>query len=252
MLKLTHVSKKFGSIEVLKDLSCELRHDDFVIVMGPNGAGKSTFFETIAGKLLPDTGSIEMNGANITHLSEQQRARFIGRLYQNTFLSCCSNLTVRENLAIVHLKEKRATFSPGLNLFSEEIVEELIKPLNLNLERLLDVPMGALSGGQRQIISFIMTILTPPKLLLLDEPTAALDPLSATILLSFAQNYAYKHYIPTLLITHDPMIAKHLGNKLWILQEGRIAKEYGAEKQFMNPQEFFHTIDYENLQLNHS
>lgn len=248
MLKLTGIVKKFNGIEVLKNLSCRIQQDDFIIIMGPNGAGKSTFFDILSGKTFPDQGSVMMHEVSISHLSERQRATFIGRLHQNTYLGSCSNLTLRENLSMMHLKDRRATLSKGTKLFPEEVVEELLKPLNLNLEKLLDVPMEALSGGQRQIIAFIMTILKPPKVLLLDEPTAALDPLSSTLLLSFAHSYVQRHHIPTLLITHDPLLAQHLGNKLWILQHGYVSQEFGMEKQTMNPQKFFHAIDYKQLQ----
>jgi putative ABC transport system ATP-binding protein len=243
-LTIKNVSKRFNNIEVLKNISCELNPGDFVIMMGANGTGKSTLFEMIAGKILPDEGTIYLNGSDITQTPERKRASFIGRLHQNTFLGSCSNLTIRENLAMAQLKGQMAGLALGIRRFPEDIVEELLKPLNLNLEKLLDVPMAALSGGQRQIISFIMTILQPPQMLLLDEPTAALDPQSATSLLSFAQSFASRHQIPTLLITHDPLVARHLGNRLWILQEGRIQREYRSEKSTMNPLDFFHAIDY--------
>jgi ABC-type uncharacterized transport system ATPase component len=107
--------------------------------------------------------------------------------------------------------------------------------------------MAALSGGQRQIVAFIMIVHKPPKILLLDEPTAALDPASSTTLLSFAKNYARQHQIPILLITHDPLIAKYLGNRLWIFQNGHIEREFGLEKMNMNPENFFQAIDYTKL-----
>ncbi len=247
MLKIINVSKKFNQLNVLKNFSCEAQKDDFIIIMGPNGAGKSTLFETIAGRILPDQGTVFLNEFNMTHVQERKRAHFIGRLHQNTYLGSCSNLTLRENLAMAHLKSRRAGLKKGTNLFPEEIVENLLKPLNLNLEKLLDVPMAALSGGQRQIVAFIMAVLTPPKILLLDEPTAALDPASSTALLSFAQKYAHQHQIPVLLITHDPQIAKYLGNRLWILQNGHIEREFGPEKRTMNPEGFFQFIDYTKL-----
>lgn len=249
MLKIKNLSKKFGNLKVLNNLSCELHRGDFVILMGANGTGKSTLFETIAGKIIPDQGSIYLNGEEITYMSEKKRASFIGRLHQNVYLGSCSNLTIRENLAMACLKDKKAGLSLGIKLFSEEIVESLLKPLNFNLDKLLDMPMGALSGGQRQAISFIMAILRPPQILLLDEPTAALDTKTATLLLSFVKEYAHRHGIPTLMITHDPFLAKHLGNRLWILQNGQIHREFGEEKNTLDPQDFFHSIDYAQLSV---
>lgn len=247
MLELKHISKKFNGAHVLNTFSCKVDKGDFVVIMGPNGTGKTTLFDIIAGKVAPDEGEIYIDNVDISSLPERKRSRFVGRLFQNTYLGCCCTLTVRENLAMATLKEKSARLKLAVKAFPEKTVLDILKPLHLNLEHTLDVPMGALSGGQRQIISFIMTILSPPKLLLLDEPTAALDPKSATQLLAFAKKYAYEHNIPTLLITHDPWIAKHLGNRLWVLEGGRIEREFGPEKIGMDPQVFFHPINYEQL-----
>ncbi|MDP1608753.1 MAG: ATP-binding cassette domain-containing protein [Chlamydiales bacterium] len=245
MLQLSNVSKTFKNLHVLKSFSATVNPGDFVIIMGPNGTGKTTLFDMISGKVPPDSGSICLDGIDITAMSEQKRAGFISRLFQNTYLGSCSALTVRENLAMATLKERAAGFQRATAAFPENIVAEFLAPLNL--EKFLDVPMSSLSGGQRQMIAFIMSILKPPKLLLLDEPTAALDPTSATQLLSFAKKYSQTHKVPILLITHDPMIAKHLGDRLWVLGNGTIQKEFGAEKSTMSPQDFFHPIHYEAL-----
>lgn len=244
MLKMKHISKKFNDLQVLNNLCCSVEPGDFVVIMGPNGAGKSTFFDIISGKTAPDCGAIYIDEVDVTSWPEQKRAYLIARLFQNTYLGSCSNLTIRENLALATLKRRKAALTLGIKSFPQQVVDEFLIPLKLNLENLLEVPMAALSGGQRQIISFIMSILNPPKILLLDEPTAALDPHSATKLLLFAKDYAKKHGIPTILITHDPMIAKHLGNRLWILEDGIIKRQFGTEKISMDPQQFFHHIDY--------
>ncbi len=247
MLSLKNISKKFNNNNVLKDVSFEVFPGDFVIIMGPNGTGKSTLFDIISGKTSPDTGRILIDNIDITQMPERKRTRYIGRLFQNTYLGSCSNLTVRENLSLSALKDRKAGIKLGVDAFPERKMVEFLKPLNLNLENFLDVPMGALSGGQRQIISFMMSIHKPPKVLLLDEPTAALDPKTSTQLLVFARDFAIKLGIPTLLITHDSMIAKHLGNRLWVLEEGIIKREFGLEKESMNPHEFFHALDYKCL-----
>lgn len=243
MLRLEVISKKFNEIQVLNGFSCTVQQGDFVVIMGPNGTGKSTLFDVISGKTAPDSGRVLIDGIDITLLPERKRTGLIARLFQNTSLGCCSTLTVRENLAMATLRERQAGLQDALRSFPEEIVELLLKPLKLNLENHLETPMGALSGGQRQIISFIMSILKPPKILLLDEPTAALDPNSATQLLAFAKNYANAHQIPALLITHDPIVAKHLGNRLWIIEGGCIKREFGPEKSELDPRDFFHQID---------
>lgn len=247
MLEIKNISKRFNALDVLKNISFTVDSGDFVVIMGPNGTGKSTLFDIISGKTRADEGSIYVDGIDISSLSERNRASIVGRLFQNTYLGSCSTLSIRENMAMATLKTRSAGLTRGIKAFPEKVVAEFLAPLNLNLEQLLDTPMGALSGGQRQIISFVMAVLHPPKVLLLDEPTAALDPKSATQLLLFAKNYAREHGIPTMLITHDPMIAKHLGNRLWILEGGTIKSEFGEEKSSMNPQDFFHHIDYERL-----
>ena len=245
MLQLSNISKTFNNLPVLQSLSCTIHSGDFVIIMGPNGTGKTTLFDIISGKLAPDQGTIYLDGIDITSMSEQKRAGSISRLFQNTYLGSCSALTVRENLAMATLKQRPAGLQLATAAFPEHIIAEFLAPLNL--EKFLDAPMSSLSGGQRQIIAFVMSILNPPKLLLLDEPTAALDPTSATQLLCFAKKYAQTHKVPIVLITHDPMIAKHLGDRLWILGNGVIQKEFGPEKSMMDPQDFFHPIHYEAL-----
>lgn len=247
MLEVKNISKKFNHRSVLNDLSFKVEKGDFVIIMGPNGTGKSTLFDVISGKTLPDQGSVWIDQIDMTNLSEQKRALYVSRLFQNVQLGSCCHLTVRENLSLATLKQRPAGFKVGIESFPEKITYNFLKPLKLNLEHLLDVPMGSLSGGQRQIISFIMSILNPPKVLLLDEPTAALDPSSATLLLSFAKNYAREQKIPTLLITHDPIVAKHLGNRLWILKDGVIQNEFGLEKNNMDPNSYFQHLNYEML-----
>lgn len=247
MLHLMNISKQFGERWIVKDFSSRVERGDFVVIMGSNGAGKSTLFDIISGKAVADHGTVHVEGEDVTSFSEQKRAMFIGRLHQNTHLGACSSLTVRENLALVSLKQRRATFRKGLHGFPEKEIEELLKAIPFDLGALLDVRMGLLSGGQRQTIAFLMCLLHPPKLLLMDEPTSALDPQSATRLLLFAKEYVKKHEIPTLLITHDPMVAKHLGNRLWILEDGCINREFGIEKQKINPQDLFHSVEYQKL-----
>lgn len=229
MLQLINIVKKFHHQEVLRNLSCRVAPGDFVIIMGPNGTGKTTLFDIIAGKVAPDKGSLFLDGVDITTMKEGKRALLIGRLFQNTYQGTCSSLTVRENLALAALKGRRAGFRLATELFSEEWMSDFLVPLGL--EEILDVSLGLLSGGQRQMVAFIMTILKPIKLLLLDEPTAALDPNAAAQLLLFAQKYAQRNGVPILLITHDPVIAQQMGDRLWMLGQGSIQKEFGSEKK---------------------
>lgn len=223
MLKIEKVKISFHGIAILRDLSCEVGASDLVTIMGHNGAGKSTLFDIIAGKTMPDEGHVILGDDDVTALSEQQRASSVGRLFQNTYHGSVATMTVRENIAMATYKGRAAGLQCGVATFPSDVVDEVLAPLGLNLEKLLDVPMGMLSGGQRQILSFIMATLVPPEVLLLDEPTAALDPRSAAMLVAFIQEYVATHRIPTLLITHDKEIAA-IGTKQWALQEGKLVE----------------------------
>jgi len=230
MLKIENIHISFNSLKVLNGLSCQMAIGDFVAIMGCNGSGKSTLFDVIAGTAKPNHGKVFLGGEDITKWSEVQRASSIGRLFQNTHLASVSTLTVRENLALATLKGRSTRLRHGLTCFPERVLEKVLRPLNLRLEELLDMPMGALSGGQRQIVSFIMATLVPPRILLLDEPTAALDPRSATELLLFAKAFVAEHKIPTMMITHDPEIAAHVADKVWMIEGGRMNMHSEGER----------------------
>lgn len=247
MLKLKNISVSFDKKEVLKNLSATVEHGDFVTIVGSNGAGKSTLFDLIAGRIKPVQGTIQLNGKDVTSLDERARSVSIARLFQNTHLSSVPTLTVSENLALATAKGRTAGLCDVMKRFPDHIVEFVLKPMGMDVDALLDRPMGLLSGGQRQIISLVMATLVPPKLLLLDEPTAALDPIAATKLLVFAAELIKKHKITTLLITHDQRIATHLGNKLWVLENGSISKIFGEEKKNISTSLLAGDVDYEKL-----
>lgn len=247
MIRLENVSVAFDGNKVIKNLSCRISEGDFISIVGPNGAGKTTFFDLISGRVRLSEGRIFIGGEDITDLSEQERASYIARLFQNTYFGCVSSMTIRENLALAMLKNKNAGLALGIKNFPEYVVENVLANLGLGLEKMLDKKMGLLSGGQRQIVAFVMATLHKPKILLLDEPTAALDPHSATNLLVFVKDFVSAFKITTLLITHDPHIAITLGNKLWVLERGNIKKEFGEEKRNLSPEHLIGHIDYEKL-----
>jgi len=225
MIRFNNVSVTINNKEILKNISCTIEDGDFIIIVGPNGAGKSTFFDMISGKRLPSSGSIFLDNTEITHLNEQQRAPFISRLFQNPQLNGISSMTIAQNLALSNYKNKTTWLRDGMSQFPHHITEQL-KKLNLGSEKLLNTPMKDLSGGQRQVLAFIMATVIPPRLFMLDEPTAALDPTAATTLLQFAIQSIKEHKMTTLLITHDPQLALTIGNKIWILENGTITKQY--------------------------
>ncbi len=220
MLKLDNIHVSFDNQAVLKGLSLEVKAGDFIVVTGHNGAGKSTLFDVISGKIRPHQGQVLFDNTDVTSLSERQRAPMVGRLQQNVSLSVVPSMTVAENLSLATYKGKTSGFSNGLSHFPHHVIQEILEPLKLNLENLLQTPIGKLSGGQRQIIALIMATLVKPRILLLDEPTAALDPKSAQALMEFAKTYIAQHQLPTLLITHDTTIAQSVGNKRVVLEGG--------------------------------
>jgi putative ABC transport system ATP-binding protein len=247
MLKLNNVDVWFGKNHVLRNLSCAVEPGDFIVIVGANGQGKSTFFDTIAGKVMPTSGSISIDDVDVTNLDERQRAGMITRIFQNTQLNSAGSLTVHENLAMAHYSRRSARLVNGINAMPRERAEYLITSIGMDIE-ILDKPMNALSGGQRQLIAFVMATQMIPQVLLLDEPTAALDPHSSTLLLQYASQFIRRHKVTTLLITHDPHIALSIGNKVWILEDGKIAKQFNQdEKKTLNPDKLIGQIDYESL-----
>lgn len=249
MLQLKNIDVWFGNHHVLKDISCNVNQGDFVIIVGTNGAGKSTFFDTIAGKVLPQHGNIMLDGNNITALDELERSGMVTRIFQNTQLNSVGSLTVHQNLAIAQYSRRNAGLVNGLQAMPRHEAEAIIKNLGLN-PTILDKQMKTLSGGQRQLIAFAMSTQLIPKVLLLDEPTAALDPQAATKLLHYANTFIKKHNITTLLITHDPHIALSMGNKIWILENGTISKQFEQDqKRNLNPDELIGQIDYATIAL---
>jgi putative ABC transport system ATP-binding protein len=249
MLKLNNIDVWFGSNHVLRNLSCDVEPGDFIVIVGANGQGKSTLFDTIAGKVMPTSGTITIDDVDVTNLDERERASMITRIFQNTQLNSVGTLTVHQNLAMAHYSRRSARFGDGMKAMPRERAEYLITSIGMDGE-VLDKPMNALSGGQRQLIAFVMATQMIPKVLLLDEPTAALDPHSATLLLQYSAQFIRRHKVTTLLITHDPHIALSIGNKVWILEDGKISKQFNAEeKKTLNPDKLIGQIDYESLMI---
>ena len=248
MLILDKINIVFSGKSILKNFSCRVNKGDFIVIVGGNGAGKSTFFDTIAGKNIPDSGQIIFNNEDITNLNESKRAKYMARIFQNTNLNSVGTLTVLENLAISQLNNKTTSLSQGVARMPIEKAIELIKLVGLP-ENILNTKMNQISGGQRQLIAFIMATQLTPQILLLDEPTAALDPQASTKLLYHATKFIKKNNTTTLLITHDPYIAMNIGNKLWVLENGVIIKEYNEEekKNITDANKLIGQIDYQLL-----
>ena len=237
MLKLENISLTFhpGTVnekKALKNLSLHLEKGDFVTILGSNGAGKSTLFNTIAGTYLPDSGKVILDGRDITNLPDYKRSKDIGRLFQDPLKGTAPNMTIEENLALAYLRANHAK-SPFSMVSRADRAEfrERLSMLNLGLEDRMDMCVGLLSGGQRQALTLLMATLVTPKILLLDEHTAALDPGTAERVLELTKQIVAEHKITCLMITHNMASALALGNRTILMQGGHIVLDLKNEQR---------------------
>ena len=233
MLKISHISKTFnpGTVnkkKAITDLSLELKKGDFATIIGANGAGKSTLFNAICGDFLTDAGSIELDGRDITFMPQHARAKEIGRLYQDPMRGTAPGMTIEENLALA--AGKGGWLSRTTRQEKERFREEL-KKLDIGLEERMSHPVGLLSGGQRQALTLLMATMNPPKLLLLDEHTAALDPGTAEKVLNLTRRIVEENQLTCLMITHNMQSAIDLGNRILMMDSGNIVLDIGGEEK---------------------
>lgn len=236
MLQVKNVSKTFfpGTINekrALQDLSLELRSGDFATVIGGNGAGKSTLLNIIAGVFPVDKGEIIIDGENISKKPEHQRAKYIGRVFQDPMLGTAAGMMIEENLALASRRGQTPGLRWSLSSGQHERFYELLKELDLGLENRMTARVGLLSGGQRQALTLLMATLKKPKLLLLDEHTAALDPKTAAKVLSLTEKIVTRDHLTTLMITHNMRDALRYGNRLIMLHNGKIIIDVEGEEK---------------------
>lgn len=237
MLNLNHISKTFapGTVnekKALQQVDLHLAAGDFAAIVGSNGAGKSTLFGAIAGSFFADEGSVELDGQNITFMPEHKRSRFIGRLFQDPLRGTAPHMTIEENLALAYLRTaKRGAGFSRVSSRDRAYFRERLEQLGLGLEDRMDQPVGLLSGGQRQALTLLMATLVTPKLLLLDEHTAALDPATADKVLELTRSIVAEHKITCLMITHNMQSALALGNRTLMMDNGRIVLDVGGEER---------------------
>lgn len=235
MLELQNVRVVFNqgtSLEkvALDNVSVKINPGEFVTLLGSNGAGKSTFFNVITGSAPAVSGKIILDGQDITSQKEHVRSKTIGRLFQNPEHGTAPSLTVEENMALSYSRS-RGPFSRAVRKQEQELFREKLKELNMGLEDRLRTPIGLLSGGQRQAVALMMSVLNPPKLLLLDEHTAALDPKSAQKILEITNQLIEKENMTAIMITHNISDALKNGNRLLIFNEGKIIKDFSKEEK---------------------
>ena len=236
MLKIEQIVKVFnpGTVNekvALNGLTLHLEDGDFCTVIGGNGAGKSTMLNAVAGVFPVDSGSIIIDGVDVTKLSEHKRAKYIGRVFQDPMTGTAATMQIEENLALAQRRGKTRSLKIGITKAERARYRELLKLLDLGLEDRLTSKVGLLSGGQRQALTLLMASLVRPKLLLLDEHTAALDPKTAAKVLEATEKIVARDHLTTLMVTHNMKDAIAHGNRLIMMKDGRIILDIRGEEK---------------------
>ena len=241
MLQISRISKTFhpgtvNEVRALSDVSLDLAQGSFLIIIGTNGSGKSTLLNAVAGSFMPDSGSITLAGHTITKWPEHRRARYIGRVFQNPFSGTAPRMTIAENLVLAARRGQPRGLGWALKASVRQQLRERVSHLRLGLEDRLDNSIGSLSGGQRQALTLLMASWLRPKLLLLDEHTAALDPRMADHVINLSEEIVSRDKLTTLMVTHSMQQASNLGDRLIMMHRGCVLHDFsGAEKQRLRP-----------------
>lgn len=236
MLDIKHLSKTFfpGTVnekKALTDVNLHMEPGDFITIIGGNGAGKSTLLNSIAGVFPIDGGQILIDGVDVSKIPEHKRARYIGRVFQDPMMGTAAGMMIEENLAIASRRGKTPGLSWALKDSDRERFREMLKELDLGLEDRLTSRVGLLSGGQRQALTLLMAAMNQPRILLLDEHTAALDPKTAEKVLNMTQKVIARDHLTSLMITHNMRDALRFGNRLIMMNAGRIVVDVNAEEK---------------------
>ncbi len=258
MLNINSISKSFitdlGTTKtVFRNLNLKVEKGDFISIIGSNGAGKSTLLDTITGNISIDSGSIDIDGKEISSVPRHKRGSFISKVYQNPSMGTAPSMTVFENLSMADNKGKIFGLSMGLNKKRKEYYKEVLKELDLGIENQMDTEVGSLSGGQRQCLALIMATLNKPDILLLDEHTAALDPKTSKIIMDKTKEIVEKNKISTLMITHNLQDAINYGNRLIMLHNGEVILDIkGKQKMNLTPEKLLNIFNNREAYLKDS
>ena len=243
MIRLERITKIFnkGTIDekvAVDGIDLHVRKGEFVTVIGSNGAGKTTVLNLSAGTFAPDEGDIYIDDSRVTNLAEHRRARYLGRVFQNPLMGTAASMTIEENLAMADLRGQPRTLRWGVTKARRNYYRETLEMLGLGLEHRLKDSVSLLSGGQRQSLTLVMVTLSLPKLLLLDEHTAALDPKTAQVVMDLTQKIVEENNLTTVMVTHNMLQALRYGNRMIMLHEGRIQYDIqGEEKKALTVEE---------------
>ena len=233
-VKFSHIYKTFnpGTVneqDLFTDFNLSLKEDSFNSVVGSNGSGKTTMLNLLCGSIPIDSGDILIDGKNITKMKEHRRSRFIGRVYQDPAMGTCPGLTILENMSLSDNKERKYTLAPGTDKKKVDYFRDELSLLGMGLEDKLQVKVGTLSGGQRQALSLLIATMSPIKLLILDEHTAALDPKSSELVMDLTQRVISEKHITTIMVTHNLKFAVSYGNRLLMMHRGDVVFEASGE-----------------------
>jgi putative ABC transport system ATP-binding protein len=232
MIEIRGLHKTFNpgtpnEVHALRGIDLEIDKGDFITVIGTNGSGKSTLLNAVAGAFLPDQGTIRIEGRDVTREMGFVRAKYISRVFQNPYMGTAPNMTIAENLLMAMLRGKSHYPRIGLNRKQMIHFENEVAPLEMKLEKRLNDTIGTLSGGQRQALTLLMAVISPPKVLLLDEHTAALDPKSAAQVIDLTKGFIRKETLTTLMVTHSMQQAFSLGTRIIMMHQGQIIEDIG-------------------------
>ncbi len=236
MIQISGVHKRFNTgtmneVYALRGIDLEVREGDFITIIGTNGSGKSTLLNAVAGSFLPDSGKITIAGKDMTNKQAHQRAAYISRVFQNPFMGTAPNMTIAENLHMAFLRGRKKLPKIGLAHEQRARYGDEVRQLEMQLEDRLDNVIGTLSGGQRQALTLLMSVLTRPKVLLLDEHTAALDPKSAAQVIQLTRKFIERDGLTTIMITHSMQQAIELGNRTIMMHRGQIIDDIPLEEK---------------------
>ena len=245
MINITNIHKIFNSgqpnqVNAVNGINLHVKSEEFLVIVGANGSGKTTLLDLVAGSVFPTSGSISINNEDVTRLHDYRRSKWIARVFQNPVSGTASDLSIIDNFRLAAIRTRPKGLSIGINDTFKNQIKEKISTLGLGLENKIDQQMGTLSGGQRQALTLLMSVMDSCKVLLLDEPTAALDPRSAEVVMRTADELIKDYRLTSILITHNLKDAYNYGNRIILMGEGRVIKDLDAEnKQALKQSDLF-------------